>query len=278
MRLLAKTLPVTWPMDFATTQTRAEAFADLAGLWGLSYPAKREDYCTYAKDYDLGCLARTDSLETLRNMNRPAMLTLYADDGAPFHVVMASLVDDKALFIAGDTQYEMALAAITSRWFGEYLLLWQRPPFQRKLLQPGAKGDSVGWLAETLQELGVYEATGREVRLEGTLLGAFKRFQFSNGLDAGWCPRANVIDSSQQRPQNPRSASIPARRELMSFILEALKKSEQQRQQQATPAKKVHKRTLSLHANSSRSQPFPLVCRRLAAPDAARRLVVLHSD
>ena len=37
----------------------------------------------------------------------------------------------------------------------------------------------------------------------------------------------------------------------MSFILEALKKSEQQRQQQATPAKKVQKRTLSLHANSS---------------------------
>jgi general secretion pathway protein A len=127
-------------------------------------------------------MARKDSLETLRNMNRPAILTLYADDGDPFHVVMASLVDDKAIFIADDTQYEMALTAITSRWFGEYLLLWQRPPFQSKLLQPGAKGDSVDWLAETLQELGGYEATGQEVRLEGTLLGSFKRFQFSNGL------------------------------------------------------------------------------------------------
>ena len=80
------------------------------------------------------------------------------------------------------TQYELALSAITSRWFGEYLLLWQRPPFQRKLLQPGERGDSVGWLAEALQELGLYEATGREVRLDGALLGAFKRFQFSNGL------------------------------------------------------------------------------------------------
>ncbi len=179
---LEKTLPLTWPMDFATTQTKEMAFTDLAELWGISYPANRRDYCTYAKDYDLGCMARKDSLETLRNMNRPAILTLYADDGDPFHVVMASLVDDNAIFIAGDTQYEMALAAITSRWFGEYLLLWQRPPFQSKLLQPGAKGDSVGWLAETLQELGGYEATGQEVRLEGTLLGAFKRFQFSNGL------------------------------------------------------------------------------------------------
>lgn len=175
-------LPQTWPMDFATTQSKEGAFADLAGLWGLSYPTARRDYCTYASENDLGCLAQRDSLEALRNMNRPAMLTLYDDDGAPFHVVMARLEDDRALFIAGGKEYELALAAITSRWFGEYLLLWQRPPFQRKLLQPGEKGGSVGWLAEALQELGLYEATGREVRLDGALLGAFKRFQFSNGL------------------------------------------------------------------------------------------------
>jgi general secretion pathway protein A len=179
---LDKALPLTWPVDFATTRSKANAFADLAGLWNLSYPAKRSDYCSFANENDVGCLARKDSLETLRNMNRPAVLTLYADDGEPFHVVMTKLESDKALFIAGDTQYELALSAITSRWFGEYLLLWQRPPFQRKLLQPGAKGDSVSWLAKTLQELKIYEATGREARLEGTLLGAFKRFQFSNGL------------------------------------------------------------------------------------------------
>ena len=177
-----KTLPLTWPMDFATSQTRQEAFADLAALWGLSYPPNRRDYCTYVQDFDLGCLVRKDSLETLRKMNRPAILTLYADDGSPFHVVMANLEDDKALFIAGDTQYEISLSAITSRWFGEYLLLWQKPPFKNKLLQPGEKGDPVGWLAETLQDLGAYESTGHEVRLDGTLLGAFKHFQFSNGL------------------------------------------------------------------------------------------------
>jgi general secretion pathway protein B len=44
----------------------------------------------------------------------------------------------------------------------------------------------------------------------------------------------------------------------MSFILEALKKSEQQRQQQATPAKKVNKRTLSLQASPS-GRRFPWI-------------------
>jgi general secretion pathway protein A len=203
---LEKTLPLTWPMDFATAQTREMAFTDLAELWGISYPANRRDYCTFAMDYDLGCMARKDSLETLRNMDRPAILTLYADDGAPFHVVMANLADDKATFIAGDREYEMALAAITSRWFGEYLLLWKRPPFQSKLLQPGAKGDSVDWLAETLQELGGYEATGQEVRLEGTLLGAFKRFQFSNGLtpDGILGPMSLIHLNSARKVPGPR--------------------------------------------------------------------------
>ena len=43
----------------------------------------------------------------------------------------------------------------------------------------------------------------------------------------------------------------------MSFILEALKKSEQQRQQQNSPSKKVHKRILSLQASPSGSRLSP---------------------
>jgi general secretion pathway protein A len=175
-------LPQTWPLDFATGQDMQKAFADLAGLWGLSNFEGRSDYCQYALESGLNCLSRKDSLETLRNMNRPAILTLYDDDGAPFHVVMARLEKDKATFVADDHHYELALAAIASRWFGEYFLLWQRPPIQRELLKPGKSGDSVGWLAESLEELGLYEMTGREVRLEGPLLGAFKHFQFRNGL------------------------------------------------------------------------------------------------
>jgi general secretion pathway protein A len=115
-------------------------------------------------------------------MNRPAILTLYGDDGEPFHVVMATLGSDRALFIAGDERHELALSAIASRWFGEYFLLWQRPALKKDILHPGESGDSVRWLARTLQELGLYQATGRETRLEGALLGAFKHFQFSNGL------------------------------------------------------------------------------------------------
>ena len=176
------TLPRTWPMDFATSQSKDRAFADLAVLWGLSLPVDRHDYCSYANEHDLACLASKGSLEALRKMNHPAILTLYDDDGSPFHIVLSGLRDNSAHFVAGNNHRELALSAITSRWFGEYLLLWRQPPFHRKLLQPGQSDESVRWLANTLQQLGLYEVTGREERLEGTLLGAFKYFQISHGL------------------------------------------------------------------------------------------------
>lgn len=178
----ADAVPQRWPENFAASQSMEGAFADLAGLWGLSYNSDRSDYCAYASEYGLDCLVHKDSMETLRKMNRPVILTLYGDEGVPFHVVMARLEGNRAIFIAGGKQYELALSAIASHWVGEYLLLWQRPPLQRDILQPGETGASVTWLAETLQELGLYVATGQEVRLDGPLLVAFKRFQLSNGL------------------------------------------------------------------------------------------------
>lgn len=178
---LNEPLPLTWPDDFAKNQSMEKAFSDLAGLWGLA-AAKGPDYCSYAFENGLNCLARSDSLETLKHMNRPVILRLYNDDGTPFHAVMARLEQDKALFIAEGKEYELPLALVTPRWFGDYLLLWQRPPLKRTILKPGETGDSVKWLAKTLQELGLYVATGHESRMEGSLLGAFKRFQLSNGL------------------------------------------------------------------------------------------------
>lgn len=175
-------LPRRWPEDFAASQSIEGAFVDLVGLWGLSYNPGRPDYCSYASEQGLDCLVRKDSLETLRKINRPAILTLYGDEGAPFHVVMSKLEGNLAIFIAGGKQFELDFSKIASHWVGEYLLLLQRPLLQQDILAQKEPRASVAWLAKTLQELGLYEATGQETRLDGPLLAAFKRFQVSNGL------------------------------------------------------------------------------------------------
>ena len=200
------------PADFAASQSMEGAFADLAGLWGLSYNPDRPDYCSYASEQGLDCLVRKDSMETLRKMDRPVILTLYGEAGTPFYVVMARLEGNRGIFIAGGKQYDLALSAIASYWVGEYLLLWQRPPLQREILEPGETGDSVAWLAKTLQELGLYAATGQEARLEGALLVAFKRFQLSNGLtpDGVLGPMTLIHLNTARNPAGPHLSPLGA--------------------------------------------------------------------
>jgi general secretion pathway protein A len=164
------------------TQNQITAFADLMSLWNRPMDNSRHDYCSYARDQGLECLVRTESLDSLRSINRPAVLTLHDDDGSPFYVVMTSLKKDRAEFMAGEQRIEVALSAIMSRWFGNIIVLWQPPLSGDLVTKPGEAGKTIPWLAKSLEILGLYQQTGQEVRLEGTLLGAFKRFQFDNGL------------------------------------------------------------------------------------------------
>ena len=199
-------LPKTWPQDFGFTNTPEVAFADLAGLWGLSYTPGQGNPCRFAAEAGLECLDRRDSLTSLRNFDRPAILTLYDDQGAPFHVLLASLNGDRAHFIAGPRQLDLDISALESRWFGEYRLLWLNPGPLDWVLLPGEDGPTVDWLAGKLAELGIYTRQKPENRLEGTLLGALKRFQFNAGLtpDGALGPQTMIHLNSALGSPGPR--------------------------------------------------------------------------
>ena len=145
-------------------------------------PAGLKDPCRFVASAGLRCLARQDSLVTLRKLNRPALLTLYDDNGKPFHALLTGLDGQRARFVAGRETRELDVAVLESRWFGEFQLLWKPPAFYAASAMPGSSGPAVAWLARSLETLGLYTRTGRESRLEGQLLGALKRYQLASGL------------------------------------------------------------------------------------------------
>lgn len=175
-------LPKDWPPGFAAGQSPMQAFADLAALWGLALPPGTPDYCGFAESVGLRCLSRQDSLVSLRNLNRPVILTIYNDSGEPFHVLLAGLDGNRARFVAGAETRELDAEVLESHWFGEFQLLWKPPAFFRSVLPPGGAGPAVSWLARSLETLGLYTRTRHETRLDGHLLGALKRYQVANGL------------------------------------------------------------------------------------------------
>ncbi|MBW2503187.1 MAG: AAA family ATPase [Deltaproteobacteria bacterium] len=175
-------LPRDWPQNIDKPWKREMAFADLLYLWGINPSPVGQDFCSTAAEYGLSCLARQDSLENLRRLNRPAILTLYADDGRPFYAVLAKLVGSRAYFLVGTDTYLMDAKILEARWFGEFLLVWQNDPVINTVLQPGESGPAVDWLKNILAELGHYRQNGRETSLDGALLGALKQFQMHVGL------------------------------------------------------------------------------------------------
>jgi len=129
--------------------TTEQAFTKLLGLWGGTLSAAQGRPCDQARKQGLECIYEKGSWPQLRTFNRPAILTL-ADKGAEHQVVVASLTDDTARLDFGGQQQEVAIAALSRYWVGDYLLLWRPKVAGLKSLTPGMRSDEVRWLRRGL--------------------------------------------------------------------------------------------------------------------------------
>ncbi len=171
-----------WPADFGFGTTMEDAFTDLADMWGLSYQPGRSEPCDFAREVGLRCYDRQEDINSLRALDRPAVLSLYDDQGRPFYVILTRLDGNRAEFHAAGQTVALDIAALQTRWFGEYRILWYSPLDYSGVVHPGSTAKIIPWLAQALQSADLYPDGKAATRLEGTLLGALKQFQFSAGL------------------------------------------------------------------------------------------------
>jgi len=100
-------------------------FATLLDLWGAKVDVSSGKPCEQAARQGLECVYQRGSWGQLRMLNRPAILTLTDDSGAPRQVVLAKLTDDSAQIDLGSGPKEVTLASLSRYWLGEYLLVWR---------------------------------------------------------------------------------------------------------------------------------------------------------
>ncbi|WP_321368654.1 AAA family ATPase [uncultured Desulfuromusa sp.] len=177
-----KEQPVLWPESLGFGNNFNSSFKELAALWQLDFSDQGNEPCLFAQSKGLRCLKKSGSLDSIQSLNRPAILTLYDNQGLPFYVLLAGSDGHEALFIVDDTHIELNTDVLENRWFGEYFLLWKAPTGFSGVLAPGQQSPMVHWLATALEQQGLYMITGSEKKLEGALLGALKRFQFTSDL------------------------------------------------------------------------------------------------
>ena len=136
------------------------AMAALFETWGLEYRTGGRGGCAQASDAGLACLYQRGSWSGLRQMDRPAVLTLVDSDGNDHEVVLTGITADNAELSLGGVRVTHAVADITDAWFGQFMLLWRPPTGTAVSLGPGSQGDDVAWLRNSLAAIdGRYVST-----------------------------------------------------------------------------------------------------------------------
>ncbi|MEC8898704.1 MAG: AAA family ATPase, partial [Pseudomonadota bacterium] len=146
------------------TQSLAEAFGALFGLWGKNYePSANPIACDYAATVGLACLERQGSRRSLEFINRPAILQLRDERGRTRQVVVEQLDGELAMIATPVGSQQVPFREIEEYWYGDFRVLWRIPEF---MTGDGFYGDDSGqqlWIGARMMELaGRLSSSGQE--------------------------------------------------------------------------------------------------------------------
>jgi len=173
-------------LQLATDLTNTQfALAALFEAWGLEYRTGGRSGCAQASDEGLTCLYQRGSWAGLRQMDRPAILTLVDANGTSHEVVLTAILGDNAELSIGGVRVTHSVADITNAWFGDFMLLWRPPPDAATSLGHGSQGADVTWLRNSLAAIdGRYSSTDMEAELfDAELEEIVRLFQREHRLD-----------------------------------------------------------------------------------------------
>jgi general secretion pathway protein A len=161
------------------------ALTALFDAWGLEFEHNGESGCSQANNAGLACLYQRGSWNGLRQMDRPAILTLIDDSGESHEVVLMAIQGATAELSIGGVLVTQPVDAITDAWFGQYMLLWRPPNGRAVSLGPGSRGAGVLWLRDSLAEIDEQYVSKNPTsdRYDAELEGIVRAFQRAHRLD-----------------------------------------------------------------------------------------------
>ncbi|MGB5332847.1 MAG: AAA family ATPase [Woeseiaceae bacterium] len=169
----------------AELTSTSSALNALFGAWGLDYDRGGKGACEQAGDAGLACLYQRGSWSGLRQMDRPAVLTLIDSSGESHEVVLMAIQGSAAELSIGGVLVTQPVESITDAWFGQYLLLWRPPSGRAVSLGPGSRGADVLRLRENLASIDNRFATRNPLSdtYDAELEQVVKDFQRAHRLD-----------------------------------------------------------------------------------------------
>jgi general secretion pathway protein A len=162
------------------------AWTELFALWSVVLPESvTPDFCDFARQYGLLCLEEQGNWNTLRQYDRPAILTLVAANGEPVAVLLQHMDDSVAEVIIGNELYRLTPDQVKQNWYGEFTLLLQGPPGGRLFLRAGDRDPVVSWIRDQIEVAqGIKLPAADPLNFDYALQREVLAFQRDHGLSA----------------------------------------------------------------------------------------------
>jgi general secretion pathway protein A len=189
------------------------ALVALFDLWGLGYKRGGPAGCRQAEAAGYACLDQRGAWSSLKQFNRPAVLTLVDHGGGSHRVVLTSVTGDYAELSIGGVVVTHPIAEVSDLWFGQYLLLWRPPNGVAQALGPGSQGVNVVWLRQSLAAIDPrYKTAAPDSDVyDAELQGRVRDFQRDNRLlvDGLAGQQTQIIINSLLAPDDTPRLMIP---------------------------------------------------------------------
>ncbi len=157
------------------------ALRELAGLWGVTVPAG--DFCQASTKINLRCHQGKGGLYDLRQLDRPAILTLR--DGANVsYAMLVALDEDEATLSFDGRRQKLSVATLALRFDGAFTTLWKMPRNYRDQVAGGEQGPDADWLAASLARLGGVAAPRAGEPFGAATLELLRRLQVQQNMKA----------------------------------------------------------------------------------------------
>ncbi|MES2756856.1 MAG: AAA family ATPase [Pseudomonadota bacterium] len=173
--------PLAAPAATPAYASTSDALRELAGLWGKPLPAGEP--CEAALKLNLRCHQGKGGLYELRQLDRPAILTLH-DGRQVGYAVLAALDDNSATLRVNGKPHTLGVAALAARFDGEYTTFWTAPRGFREQVAVGAAGEDVDWIAARLAQLNGMAAPAPGQPLDARSRKQLRDFQARQNLKA----------------------------------------------------------------------------------------------
>lgn len=134
--------------------TRQQSLAQILSLWGVETVDGFAYDCTALGSYGLSCLQQRGTWNVLKQLDRPAVLTLVDSSGNSYESVVTALDESDVEFTVNGIAKSYPLVDVSELWFGRYLIVWRPPNGSAGAIAPGMRNINVLWLRESLAALG----------------------------------------------------------------------------------------------------------------------------